>query len=101
MAPGRSYKPGREGRGNMGAGDDWVGRITDDIIVALGFYTRLPVRHDGANSGEDLARASWAAPLAGAVVGAFGALAYALAHAAGLGPLPAAGLAPGAPPLGT
>ena len=76
----------------MRAGNDWVGRITDDLSVALGFYTRLPFRHDGANSGEELARASWAAPLAGAVVGAVGALAYALAHAAGLGPLPAAGL---------
>jgi adenosylcobinamide-GDP ribazoletransferase len=76
----------------MRVGDDWVGRITGDLSVALSFYTRLPFRPDSANSGEELARASWAAPLAGAVVGAVGALAYALAHAAGLGPTPAAGL---------
>ena len=52
----------------MRAGNDWVGRITDDLIVALGFYTRLPFRPDSANSGEEIARASWAAPLAGAVL---------------------------------
>ncbi|HEV2956071.1 MAG TPA: adenosylcobinamide-GDP ribazoletransferase [Xanthobacteraceae bacterium] len=73
--------------------NDWVGRLTGDLIVAFGFYTRLPSPHDRANAGEELARASWAAPVAGAVVGAIGALAYALAHAVGLGPLPAAGLA--------
>jgi adenosylcobinamide-GDP ribazoletransferase len=73
--------------------DDRIERITGDLIVTLGFYTRLPLPHDHVNAGAELAQASWAAPLAGAVVGAFGALAYALAHAFGLGALPAAGLA--------
>jgi adenosylcobinamide-GDP ribazoletransferase len=73
--------------------DDRIDRITGDLIVTFAFYTRLPFPHDRANAGAELARASWAAPLAGAVVGAIGALAYALAHAAGLGALPAAGLA--------
>jgi adenosylcobinamide-GDP ribazoletransferase len=77
----------------MRVGDDWIGRATSDLFIALGFYTRLPFPHDRANAGEGLARASWAAPVAGAVVGAIGALAYGLAHAAGLAPLPAAGLA--------
>jgi len=77
----------------MRGGEDWIGRTTGDLIVAFGFYTRLPFRHDSAYAGEELARASWAAPVAGAIVGAIGALAYALAHAAGLGALPAAGLA--------
>jgi adenosylcobinamide-GDP ribazoletransferase len=76
----------------MRGGEDWLGRITGDLIVALAFYTRLPFQHDRANSGEELATASWAAPIAGLVVGAIGALAYGLAHAVGLGPLPAAGL---------
>lgn len=76
----------------MRGGEDWAGRITGDLMVALGFYTRLPFQHDRANSGEELAPASWAAPVAGIVVGAIGALTYALAHAAGLGPSPAAGL---------
>src|SRR5262249_35780006 len=76
----------------MRGGEDWIVRATGDLMVALGFYTRLPLRH-GPHVGEGLAQASWAAPVAGAIVGAIGALAYALAHAAGLGPLPAAGLA--------
>jgi adenosylcobinamide-GDP ribazoletransferase len=73
--------------------DDWPSRLTRDLTVALAFYTRLPIPHADAAVGEELARASWAAPIAGAVVGAIGALAYGLAHAAGLGPLPASGLA--------
>jgi adenosylcobinamide-GDP ribazoletransferase len=77
----------------MGGGEDWIGRGTNDLMVALAFYTRLPFPRDRANAGAELARASWAAPVAGAVVGGIGALAYAVAHAAGLGPLPAAGVA--------
>jgi adenosylcobinamide-GDP ribazoletransferase len=76
----------------MRDGEDWIGRGTGDLVVALGFYTRLPFSRDRAYAGEQLARASWAAPVAGAIVGAIGALVYALAYAAGLGPLPAAGL---------
>jgi adenosylcobinamide-GDP ribazoletransferase len=70
-----------------------LGRLATDLKVALVFYTRLPLPHEGPIAGGDLARASWAAPIAGAVVGALGAVAYGIAHAAGLGPLPAAGLA--------
>lgn len=77
----------------MRRGEDWVGRITGDLMVALGFYTRLPFQHSRANFEEELAPASWAAPIAGVVVGAIGALTYGLAHAIGLGPLPAAALA--------
>jgi adenosylcobinamide-GDP ribazoletransferase len=77
----------------MRNGEDWIGRGTGDLMVALGFYTRLPFPQHRAYAGAELAQASWAAPVAGALVGAIGALAYALAHAAGLGPLPAAGLA--------
>jgi adenosylcobinamide-GDP ribazoletransferase len=93
MAAAQSYKPERTGLGKMGGADDWIGRLTSDLRIALGFYTRLPLPHSGLIAGEDLGRASWAAPVAGAVVGAVGALAYGLAHAVGLGPLPASGLA--------
>ncbi len=65
----------------MRGGDDWLGRATGDLIVAVGFYTRLPFPHGRPNAGGELARASWAAPVAGAIVGAVGTLAYALAHA--------------------
>ena len=77
----------------MRGGEDWIGRGTNDLMVALGFYTRLPFPRHRAYAGEELGQASWAAPVAGAIVGAIGALAYALAHAAGLGALPAAGVA--------
>src|ERR1051326_8470445 len=77
----------------MRGGDDWIVRAIGDLMVALGFYTRLPFPHGHPHLGEELAQASWAAPVAGALVGGVGALAYALAHAAGRGPLPAAGLA--------
>jgi adenosylcobinamide-GDP ribazoletransferase len=77
----------------MGDAHAWIGRLRSDLKVALLFYTRLPLAHDGAIAGGDLARASWAAPVAGAIVGALGAAACGLAHVVGLGPLPAAGLA--------
>src|ERR1700720_348987 len=77
----------------MTTADAWIARLATDLKVALVFYTRLPLAHDGPIAGADLARASWAAPVAGALVGALGAAAYGLAHMAGLGPLPAAGLA--------
>jgi adenosylcobinamide-GDP ribazoletransferase len=77
----------------MTAPDVSIGRLVTDLKVALVFYTRLPLPHDGPTAGADLARASWAAPVAGALVGALGAVVYALAHAVALGPLPGAGLA--------
>jgi adenosylcobinamide-GDP ribazoletransferase len=77
----------------MTAPDAWIARLATDLKVALVFYTRLPLAHDGPIAGADLARASWAAPVAGALVGALGAAAYGLAHMASLGPLPASGLA--------
>ena len=47
-------------------------------------FTRLPLAHPGAIAGADLARAAWAAPAVGAIVGALGAACYGLAYAAGL-----------------
>jgi len=76
----------------MLAGSYWIERLTRDLSVALGFYTRLPLPHHRAIAGEDLARAAWAAPIAGCLVGAVGALTYWIAHVLGLGPLPSAGL---------
>ena len=58
-----------------------------DLKIAMIFLTRLPLRHDGAITGEDLARATWANPLAGALIGAVGGGIYALAFALGLTPL--------------
>jgi adenosylcobinamide-GDP ribazoletransferase len=73
--------------------DAWINRLATDLKVTLVFYTRLPLFLGDPGAGGSLAQASWAAPVAGALIGALGAAAYGLAHMAGLGPLPAAGLA--------
>lgn len=54
-----------------------------DLAACVGFYTRLPVATLGTPS-EDFARAQWAAPLAGAVVGAICGAALLIAVWAGL-----------------
>ena len=54
--------------------------VVGDLIINLAFYTRLPLAC-GLIEGSELARASWAAPLAGAIVGLLGAVAYGLARA--------------------
>jgi hypothetical protein len=50
--------------------------LVDDLRVAVAFYTRLPVAQPTPVDGAALARAAWAAPLVGALIGALGALAY-------------------------
>jgi adenosylcobinamide-GDP ribazoletransferase len=58
-----------------------------DLKIALIFLTRLPLRHEGTIGGGDLARATWANPLAGAIVGGAGALAYGIGFQLALPPL--------------
>jgi adenosylcobinamide-GDP ribazoletransferase len=67
-------------------------RVVDDLTINLAFYTRLPLACR-LMEGSELARASWAAPFAGAIVGLLGAMAYWLARAAQLPAWPAAVLA--------
>jgi len=69
--------------------------VVDDLTINLAFYTRLPLPCRPIE-GAELARASWAAPLAGAIVGLVGAVAYASARAGHLPSWPAAALAIGA-----
>lgn len=66
--------------------------LITDVRISLLFSTRLPLAHSSAIGGADVARAGWAFPLAGAIIGLLGAAAYWLAHALGLPPLAAAGL---------
>ncbi|MEZ5786259.1 MAG: adenosylcobinamide-GDP ribazoletransferase [Xanthobacteraceae bacterium] len=63
--------------------------LAGDLRVALQFATRLPLGAfaTGADAGPDLARASWALPVAGIVVGGIGALVYWLTFMLGLAPL--------------
>jgi adenosylcobinamide-GDP ribazoletransferase len=67
-------KPSMRGRAN-------------DIKIAVLFLTRLPFAHAARIEGADIARASWAMPIAGALVGAIGAAVYWLAYKLGLAPL--------------
>jgi adenosylcobinamide-GDP ribazoletransferase len=82
--------------------EDWPDlfrRRLDDAALMLGFFSRLPV---SASQGEGkFAAALWAAPLAGVVIGVLGALAYALAFALNLPPLPSALIALAATLLAT
>jgi adenosylcobinamide-GDP ribazoletransferase len=48
--------------------------VFEDIRICLGFYSRLPIRQDGDTPiFPDFSRVSWAAPAAGAVIGALAA----------------------------
>lgn len=59
--------------------DGWASWLVTDMKVSILFCTQLPLTHsDPVNSG-DLARASWAFPVAGVLVGGVGALVYAVA----------------------
>lgn len=66
--------------------------IVSDLALAISFCTRIPT---GARAGDDssLARASWAMPVAGAIVGVAGALAYWIAFRLGVPPMASAGIA--------
>ena len=61
-----------------------------DIRTSIVFLTRLPVPRNPAATGDELAQASWAFPIAGIVVGLIGALTYGLAYKFGLRPWPSA-----------
>jgi adenosylcobinamide-GDP ribazoletransferase len=64
-----------------------------DVTASILFLTRLPFARDTPIGGADIARAAWAFPIAGVVVGLIGALVYMIAHRAGLPAWPAAALA--------
>jgi adenosylcobinamide-GDP ribazoletransferase len=66
-------------------------RLVGDVAENLRFFTRLPL--GGGACAPDFRRIGWAAPLAGAVVGALGAVALAVARALGFPPLLSATLA--------
>ena len=67
-----------------------TGTWIDDARVAAAFLTRLPLALDGPPRPGRLARASWAFPIVGFVVGMGGGLVYGAAHWLGLPPLMAA-----------
>jgi len=75
----------------------WLTRSLSDVKVCLGLLTRIPIPGDTDDDTRgQLARASWAFPVVGALIGAIGAVVFALASALGLPPWTAALLAIGA-----
>ena len=71
--------------------DGWLADWASDLKTSIQFFTRLPVS-GGTPAGADLARAAWAFPLAGIVVGLIAAAVYALAYKLGFAGWPAAAL---------
>ena len=69
----------------MEGGVSAKGLITD-FKTSVAFCTRLPLIHSAFVEGADIARASWAFPLVGAVVGLLGGLVCFLAVSVGLHP---------------
>jgi adenosylcobinamide-GDP ribazoletransferase len=64
-----------------------------DLAASVAFCTRLPLANLAQVAEGDIARASWAMPVAGALVGAVAALVYAIAMSLALPPTVAATLA--------
>jgi adenosylcobinamide-GDP ribazoletransferase len=71
----------------------WLEDRAEELKAGVVFCTRLPLLRATPISGNAIARAAWAFPVAGVVVGIVGAIVYALAHKLGLPAWPAAALA--------
>ena len=72
--------------------DTWIENRAEELKAAIVFCTRLPLLRATPIAGGAIAKAAWAFPIAGLVVGVIGAVVYALAHRAGLPAWPAAAL---------
>jgi len=70
----------------------WLRGLATDLKISILFCTRLPLAHSVPIAGGDVARATWALPIAGALVGGTGALAYWFAFHLGLPSVIAAAL---------
>jgi adenosylcobinamide-GDP ribazoletransferase len=71
----------------------WLEERSEELKACIVFCTRLPLLRATPIAGGVIAKAAWAFPIAGLVVGLTGAVVYGLAHRAGLPPWPAAALA--------
>jgi adenosylcobinamide-GDP ribazoletransferase len=70
----------------------WLKQRSGDLKVSILFLTRLRYGATLPVDGAAIARAAWAFPIAGVLVGLVGGLIYLLAHRLGLSPWPAAAL---------
>jgi adenosylcobinamide-GDP ribazoletransferase len=72
---------------------DWLRGIATDLKIGLLFSTRFPISHSVPIEGRDIARASWALPVIGVLIGLVGASVYWLAYKLSLPQVAGAGLA--------
>jgi adenosylcobinamide-GDP ribazoletransferase len=70
----------------------WLKERADELRASILFLTRLRYGPTLTVGGAGIARAAWAFPIAGVVVGLIGAVIYLFAHRLGLPPWPAAAL---------
>ena len=79
---------------------EWVGRGARDLAANLSFFTRLPLP-SSFHGKPEWARIAWAAPLAGALIGAIGGVTLLCARALDLPPTIISTLAVGAMAIAT
>jgi adenosylcobinamide-GDP ribazoletransferase len=68
----------------------WLRQRAEELMASVSFLTRLPFAGATPVVGGTVAKAAWAFPIAGLVVGVIGAIVYALAHRLGLPAWPSA-----------
>jgi adenosylcobinamide-GDP ribazoletransferase len=76
--------------------DHWLSDRLDELKASLVFCTRLPLPRTAVVGSTALAKAAWAFPLAGLLVGLIAAAVYGFAHRIGIAAWPAAALSVGA-----
>src|SRR5579863_3625043 len=76
----------------MTISNSWLEDRAEELKASIVFCTRLPLLRATPLAGNAIAKAAWAFPVAGLVVGVTGAIVYALAHKFGLPAWPAAAL---------
>jgi adenosylcobinamide-GDP ribazoletransferase len=74
----------------------WLRGAAADLKIGMLFLTRFPLPHAAPIGGADIARASWALPAIGTLIGLLGAAVYWIAFHLDLPPLLSAALAVGA-----
>src|SRR5260370_9140515 len=70
----------------------WLADRAEEVKASIAFCTRLPLPRATPQGAKTLAKAAWAFPIAGLIVGLIGAAVYALAHRLGVPAWPAAAL---------
>src|ERR1700757_930595 len=81
------------GWSNMGQAFETLKGLIADLRIGISLCTRFPIGTAASLNDGEVARASWAFPVAGILVGLVGALAYWIAIRLNVAPIPAAALA--------